>query len=97
MLALLLRGVRVSGLRMKRSSPEPRICPECRHVFQGNDWDGIDAHWRAKHDDLMRYKEAWPLTKSGQYKRTTQTNQTMPALPDDERVGWLQKRIGWLS
>lgn len=28
---------------------QPRPCPECDHVFQGNGWDGIDAHWRAKH------------------------------------------------
>ena len=56
---------------MKRPRPandNPRICPECQHVFQGNGWDGIDAHWRAKHDGVMRYEEAWPLIKSGQYK-----------------------------
>jgi hypothetical protein len=27
----------------------PRECPACNHVFQGNGWDGIDAHWRAEH------------------------------------------------
>ena len=27
----------------------PRICPLCGHVFQGNRWDGIHAHWRAHH------------------------------------------------
>lgn len=27
----------------------PRTCPECSHVFRGNGWDGIDAHWRAHH------------------------------------------------
>ena len=37
----------------------PRICPICQHVFQGNGWDGIDAHWRAKHETTMRYEEFW--------------------------------------
>jgi len=26
---------------------------------QGNGWEGIDAHWRAKHNDLMTYEEFW--------------------------------------
>ena len=37
----------------------PRICPICGHVFQGNGWDGIDSHWRANHEDLMRYEDFW--------------------------------------
>ncbi len=37
----------------------PRKCPECGHVFQGNGWDGIDAHWRAKHESVMPYKDFW--------------------------------------
>jgi hypothetical protein len=46
-----------------------KICPECGQEFQGNGWDGIDAHWRANHDDVMRYEEAWPLISTGNYKR----------------------------
>jgi hypothetical protein len=42
-------------------------CPECGHQFQGNGWDGIDAHWRAKHEKRMPYEEAWPLIKSSTY------------------------------
>jgi len=34
-------------------------CPECPHVFRGKGWDGIDAHWKARH--LVPYEEAWPL------------------------------------
>ncbi|MGI9310320.1 MAG: class I adenylate-forming enzyme family protein [bacterium] len=38
----------------------PRVCPVCRHQFQGNGWDGIDAHWRAKHEkDVMQYEDFW--------------------------------------
>jgi len=37
----------------------PRICPICGHAFQGNGWDGIDAHWRAHHEDVRRYEEFW--------------------------------------
>jgi hypothetical protein len=45
----------------ERKIPEerPRVCPECRHVFQGNGWDGIDAHWRAKHQAVMSYEDFW--------------------------------------
>jgi len=37
----------------------PRICPECGHAFQGNGWDGIDAHWRARHEAVMPYQDFW--------------------------------------
>jgi len=37
----------------------PRICPECDHEFRGNGWDGIDAHWRSKHERLMPYSSFW--------------------------------------
>lgn len=45
-----------------------RSCPECGHVFQGKGWEGIDAHWKAKHESLMPYEKAWCLIKNGQYK-----------------------------
>lgn len=50
-----------------RASRQPKVCPECQHVFQGNGWDGIDAHWKAKHESAMPYKEAWPLIQTGTY------------------------------
>jgi hypothetical protein len=45
------------------------VCPECGHQFKGNGFDGIDAHWRAKHEGVMSYKDAWPLIKLGKYCR----------------------------
>jgi len=36
-----------------------RECPECDHVFKGQNWDGIDAHWKAYHTDVMPYHEFW--------------------------------------
>ena len=47
---------------------EPKVCPECGHVFKGNSWSGIDAHWRSRHEDIMPYERVWPLLKSGEYK-----------------------------
>jgi hypothetical protein len=47
-----------------------KICPECGHEFKGNGFDGIDAHWRANHEGVMPYKDAWPLIKSGHYRRS---------------------------
>jgi hypothetical protein len=45
------------------------VCPECGQQFRGSGFDGIDAHWRAKHEAVMPYQEAWPLVKSGNYHR----------------------------
>lgn len=50
-------------------APDKKVCPECGHVFKGNGWDGIDAHWRSKHEDIMPYEEAWPLLQSGKYSK----------------------------
>ena len=38
---------------------KPRICPVCKHHFKGNGWDGMDAHWRSMHEDLMPYEDFW--------------------------------------
>ena len=48
-------------------SKDAKFCPECGHEFKGNGWDGIDAHWRSKHEDIMPYDEAWPLLSAGKY------------------------------
>lgn len=48
-------------------SAEQKVCPECGHAFKGNGWDGIDAHWRSKHESVMPYEKAWPLLSSGKY------------------------------
>ncbi len=45
-----------------------KVCPECGHVFQGKGWTGIDAHWRANHEDIMPYEEAWALIKIEKYE-----------------------------
>lgn len=46
---------------------EKKECPECNHIFQGNGFDGIDAHWRSKHEHLMPYEKAWPLIRIGKW------------------------------
>ncbi|NVK59526.1 MAG: hypothetical protein HWE37_05595 [Rhodobacteraceae bacterium] len=43
------------------------FCPECGREFLET-WGGIDAHWKANHDHLMPYEDAWPLIKSGRYR-----------------------------
>jgi hypothetical protein len=48
-------------------SCQRNVCPVCGHRFMGNGFDGIDAHWRAHHEDEMPYEEAWPLISSGSY------------------------------
>jgi hypothetical protein len=63
-------GVRMrkGGATMPSKQEEPKVCPLCDHVFQGNGWDGIDAHWKARHLDVMPYREASELIKSGDYE-----------------------------
>ncbi|GGL57417.1 3-keto-5-aminohexanoate cleavage enzyme [Wenxinia marina] len=51
----------------RAADAERKVCPECGHVFQGSGWDGIDAHWRSKHEGIMSYDDAWPLLRSGRY------------------------------
>jgi hypothetical protein len=61
----------------RRIWPEPnpaddtsgRACPECGHRFKGRGFGGIDAHWRARHNDLMPYEAARRMIKSGSYNR----------------------------
>jgi hypothetical protein len=48
-----------------------KICPECHREFRGKGWEGIDAHWKAKHEHLLPYEEAWPLIVAGDYKSTS--------------------------
>ena len=55
---------------MKQLKPQ-NVCPECGHQFRGDGFDGIDAHWRAKHENLMPYRVALPLIQSGTYRRRT--------------------------
>ncbi len=55
--------------RLGRLVGAAKVCPECGHRFQGNGWDGIDAHWRSKHEDVMPYSKAWPMLKAGTYSR----------------------------
>ena len=39
---------------------ELRQCPLCDHVFKGHGWDGIDAHWKAKHETSgTPYRDFW--------------------------------------
>lgn len=40
-------------------------CPLCDKVFEGPGWGGIDAHWKAEHEHLMPYAQAWPYIKAG--------------------------------
>jgi len=37
--------------------PWPCQCPECAQVFKGKGWEGIDAHWRRNHSDVMKYED----------------------------------------
>ncbi len=53
-----------------RSASILKVCPECGHTFQGNGWGGIDAHWKANHDHIMPYSEAWPQIRLGERPST---------------------------
>lgn len=40
---------------------KPKVCPICGHVFKGNRWEGIDAHYKANHEkeNGIDYDEWW--------------------------------------
>jgi hypothetical protein len=42
-----------------------RVCPMCGHEFRGNGWDGIDVHWKARHESVMAYSDFWGTLCSG--------------------------------
>jgi len=46
---------------------QQKLCPLCGYRFKGKGWDGIDAHWRSRHEAAMPYERAWPLIRSGRY------------------------------
>ncbi|MGB6974391.1 MAG: hypothetical protein WBD67_06890 [Terracidiphilus sp.] len=56
------------GMARARQKIEEKICPVCGHRFKGRGWDGIDAHWRARHEAILPYERAWPLLRSGRYR-----------------------------
>ena len=37
----------------------PRRCPQCGKVFMGRNWEGIDGHWKANHQDVLPYRVFW--------------------------------------
>lgn len=64
------RGLAVAAAIRARKHREAKVCPvpECNHEFKGNGWDGIDAHWKAKHHGIMDYDEAWKLIQKGDFE-----------------------------
>jgi len=56
----------------------PRVCPECMYVFQGQGWDGIDAHWRARHEIVMPYAAFWE-SMCGEHRGSLPHSQRKPA------------------
>lgn len=53
-----MEGIELSMLEGQRCVRDrPRICRECGHVFQGDGWNGIDAHWRAKHERVVHSED----------------------------------------
>jgi len=53
------------GAKKSQGSSDIKMCPECSHVFKGKGWEGIDAHWKAKHERIMPYEDAWPIIAIG--------------------------------
>jgi len=62
----------IDRTQISGSAPPPiqevskgKACPECGHRFSGKGWGGVDAHWKANHENIMPYDEAWPIIRSG--------------------------------
>jgi hypothetical protein len=48
---------------------KPKTCPQCDREFRGKGLEGIDAHWRANHNHLIRYEDARLSILTGRYRR----------------------------
>jgi hypothetical protein len=53
-----------------------KTCPECGHRFRGFGYDGIDAHWKSKHEKIMAYEKAWPLIRDNKYSPVSNASAT---------------------
>jgi hypothetical protein len=64
-----VRSADAANTSLEQIGKVQNVCPECGHQFKGKGFDGIDAHWRARHEAVMPYRDAWPLVKSGSYPK----------------------------
>ena len=51
------------GQKAPRTGTKACPAPGCGTEFKGNGWDGIDAHWRAKHEDICSYENFWAMVQ----------------------------------
>jgi hypothetical protein len=56
-------------------------CPECCHRFKGKGFDGIDAHWRAKHETAMPYQAQFSAPPPALRHALESTLRAFPANP----------------
>ena len=62
-----------SHLAYPMGMAKPNVCPECDYEFKGKGWEGIDAHWRANHNQIKRYEECAAADFTGQIQAQGQT------------------------
>lgn len=60
----------VESRLMGTQTQTENICPECGRQFGGKGFEGIDAHWRSAHENVMPYEDARPLILTGKYHAT---------------------------
>ena len=57
------RNAKRSGLLriLPMLGERPRVCSLCGHIFKGNGWDGVDPHYKARHerDTGIEYEQWW--------------------------------------
>lgn len=56
-----------NSVRTQDSPKQVRYCPECGGEFTPTQRDSIEAHWRAEHEDVVPFRQAWPLLRDGIY------------------------------
>ena len=64
-----LKKITVKHIEGKNGEPEhdvvifeawPRECPICWQEFKKG-WAGLQSHWKAHHEDICGYEEAWAI------------------------------------
>jgi predicted amidophosphoribosyltransferase len=56
----------------------PTQCPECALVFKGKGWEGLDAHWKSKHPDVMSYDDFLGSLCPAHRKKSDRTSGFLP-------------------
>lgn len=82
-----------NSVRTQDSHKQVSHCPECGGEFTPSQRDSIEPHWRAEHEDVMPFRQAWPLLRDSIYMPYPYSKPARQSAPS-RRWAWRQS-AGW--